>query len=818
METTPMPHPTPPSASFSIPLPVGALRTVCDPAFLPSQTESLPERWPAGLGQERALKALELGLCIRQPGFNVFVLGESGTGRHVAVEQALMAQASQGQVPPDLCYLHNFDEPLKPFWLHLPAGMGCQLRADMQGFIRDLEPAIDAALSASTHQSRIEALQTLHKEREEKALGALSKVCRKDGLLLLQTPEGFVFAPGKGEKPMEPEAWEALPAKDRERTEARIKKHAESLASLMNTFPGWRKDLHEALIRAEEEALRPVLAHLLGPLRERYATQEGILRFLSGVEQDVLEEGRPWQGPTAEEPESEEEEDPHRFHRYQVKVLVDHSQTQGAPVIREDNPGFGNLVGRIEYLSQMGAQISHFSLIRPGALHRAHGGYLLLDALRLFSQPYAWEGLKRVLRTGEIAIEPPAEAQGWSVQATLEPMPAPCRLKVVLIGERDLYYQLCEQDPDFVELFKIAADFDDDLPRTPENTRSYALLLQSLARRAGLLPVSREGLARLTEEGARLCEDARRLTLNIRPLTDILRESDYYARQTASPQIDLPHLEQSLTARRNRLGRYSERLLEGILEGGTLISTDGERAGQVNGLVVVDLAGEAFGHPVRITATARVGSGDVVDIERETDLGGALHSKGVLILTAFLAARYSRHQPLSLSASLVFEQSYGPVEGDSASLAELCALLSALAQVPISQSLAITGSINQFGEVQAIGGVNEKIEGFFRLCKARGLTGRQGVIIPKACVPTLMLDSDVVSAAEEGLFKVHCVETVNEAMTLLTGLPAGETDAKGRLPKGCLNERVACALAEMSAIVHQGSDSKARHRAREHRH
>jgi len=463
--------------------------------------------------------------------------------------------------------------------------------------------------------------------------------------------------------------------------------------------------------------------------------------------------------------------------------------------------------------------VTNFSLIRAGALHRACGGYLVVDVERILTQPFAWEGLKRALRAREIRIEPPAEAQGWSNMLTLEPESVPCDVKVILVGDRELFYLLTENDPDFPELFKVAADFDEDMPRSDVNVVRYAALLAMLGRASDLLPFDRTGIARLVEHGARLAEDAGRLSLQTRLLADVMREADFHARASQLPAVGCVQVDAAIASRLRRFGRYAERVLESMIDGTTLISTTGARCGQINALVVIELAGEQFGHPMRITATARLGEGDVVDIERETELGGAIHSKGVLILSAFLGARYARHQPLSLSASLVFEQSYSPVEGDSASLAELCALLSALAQIPIRQSFAVTGSVNQLGEVQAIGGVNEKIEGFFDLCVARGLSGEQGVVIPQASVRHLMLREDVVAAAHEGRFHVHAVATVDEAMEILTGLPAGIADAKGVMPRETVNYRVAAALSAMIAAKHAfDHGSEVRHARSRRRH
>lgn len=795
------------------PLSASLLRASCSPDQFEFETTATLDDHPGDLGQSRAMEALQFGLSMGHSDYHVFVLGEPGSGKHATTFRLLRERAAKEPVPNDLCYLHNFDEPLHPRLLTLPPGRGTVLRGEMQTFIRDLGPAIEGALGSDPHTERIEALQSAHKDREETALRELGQACSAEGISLLQTPDGFVFAPSENGEVMAPEAFDALPEADRDAIEARVAQWSDKLEDLLNEFPGWRKSLREALIRAEHEALSPAVSHLMRELRERYADLPEVLAFFDAVVKDVLDYAV--DGIIVDEDDDDaDSDDTGRFSRYQVKVLVDHASSTGAPIVFENNPGYGNLIGRVEHVVQQGAQVSHFNLIRAGALHRANGGYLVVDAERLLTQPFAWEGLKRTLRSSEIRIEPPAEAQGWSGSLTLEPQPVPCALKAVMIGDRDLYYTLMEHDPDFAELFKIAADFDDDLPRTAENEQQYARLLAMLAHNAKLLPLDRGAVARMVEQGARIAEDAARLSLQTRLLADLMREADHFARRAAKDTISREHIEEALAARARRSNRYPTKVRESMLDGTTLIATSGARAGQINGLVVIELAGERFGHPMRISATVRLGEGDVVDIEREADLGGSIHSKGVLILSAFLAARYARHQPLSLSASLVFEQSYAPVEGDSASLAELCALLSSLTQLPIEQRLAITGSVNQFGEVQVIGGVNEKIEGFFDLCVARGLDGTQGVVIPAVSVRHLMLREDVVQAAREGRFHIYPVSTVDEAMTVLTGVPAGEPDSKGVMPRGSLNYKVANVLAEMTAARHAFADGDADNRRR----
>jgi lon-related putative ATP-dependent protease len=478
-----------------------------------------------------------------------------------------------------------------------------------------------------------------------------------------------------------------------------------------------------------------------------------------------------------------------------VNVVVTRSEGSGSPVVYEDHPRQGNLVGRIEHVSEFGNLVSDFRLIKPGALHRANGGYLILDARRLLLEPYAWEELKRALRLRQIRIESLGQALGLVHTASIEPEPIPLDLKVVLVGDRTLYYLLAALDPDLLELFKVAADFEERVERSPQGEALFARFLATIARREGLRPLERGAVARLIEQGSRLAEDADRLSVRYEQLADLLRETDHLAGLAGRPASCAEDVQQAIDMQVRRADRLRERLQEDILRGTILIDTRGEQVGQLNGLSVLQLGGLCFGRPSRITARVRVGGGEVLDIEREVALGGPIHSKGVLILTGYLGARYSAERPLSLQASLVFEQSYSGVEGDSASCAELVALLSALAEAPLRQGLAVTGSVNQHGQVQAVGGINEKIEGFFDVCRAAGLSGAEGVLIPAANVKHLMLRADVLDAVARGQFQVYPIQTVDQAFELLAGIPAGERSAEGGFPEGTLNQRVEARLA-----------------------
>ena len=782
-----------------------ALYTACDAAVLAfSSTAELPELDPALL-HPRAMEALHLGLDMPQRGYNLFVLGETGSGRHAIVTQLLKQESRRGAPPADWCYVLDFSDATRARLLKLPCGRGAQLYRDMQEFVTEMTGAITAAFESDEYRTRIESLQEEEKKREEAALQQLGQDSQDAGVALLRTPHGFVFAPMQdAEETMSPEAFAALSDEQKNEFETKIRDSHEKLHKLLNEFPHWRRDVQKAIKDIGVDALRLAVGHLIEEIKRHYGDLPDVIAYLDAVMQDILESGQSIHESTKTEDESETTlySSTISAHRYRVNLLVENPASGERPIVYEDNPTLQNLVGRIEHHVHMGTLVSNFTLIKAGALHRANGGFLVLDAHKLLSQAYAWDGLKRTLRSGQIRIESLADLVGFSSTVQLEPAPLPLDLKVILIGERIIYYLLAELDPDFLALFKINADLESEITRTPDGTNQYARLIATLARRDGLRPLAAPAVARIIEHAARLAGDTEKLTTQTQPLSDLIREADHVAGTAGASMIEHEHVESALHAHRHRNERIQERYREEILRGQLLIATDGLHVGQINGLAVAMLGESTFAHPVRITATVRMGEGEIIDVEREVDLGGPIHSKGVLILSSFLAARFGWAMPLSLRASLVFEQSYGGVEGDSASLAELAALLSALSAVPIRQSLAVTGSVNQFGIVQPVGGINEKIEGFFEICAARGLTGKQGVVIPAANVCHLMLEPPVVTAVREGKFHIWAVRDTDEAMELLTGLPAGEPNEKGEVPEGTLNFHIGLQLAEL-AQMHQ---------------
>ncbi len=755
-------------------------------------TAELPDV-PLLFDQARALSALRLGIEISDPGFNVFALGPAGLGKLTAVQEVVGAYAQSQPTPSDWCYVFNFDDPVRPKALKLPAGVGRRLSQDLVQLIEELRTAIPAAFEGEEYRARVEELEQEAKTREASAIEALREQARKRNIALLETPTGFAFAPLTHEgQVMSPEVFHQLPPEVQERIEATVEDLEQQLQKLLRQFPRWRKEAREKLRQLNREITHYAVDPLIEEVRQRYLGLEGVSAHLDAIQQDIVEHVEDFlPQPPLPVPlpfvVSKAEE---RLKRYRINLLVDHSEQQGAPVIYEALPNHANLIGRIDYHAFMGTLVTDFSLIKPGALHRANGGYLILGALKVLSQPHAWETLKRTLKSGEIKIESLEKTLSLISTLPLEPDPIPLRVRVILVGDRLLYYLLEALDPEFSDLFKVAADFEEELFRSPETLKLYAQIVATLARKEGLLALEREAVARLIEQGARELEDALKLSTHLRTLTDVLKEADYQAKKAGHKLITRADVQAAIDARIHRSDRLRSRVYELIEREALLIDTSGQRVGQINGLTVIALGNFSFGRPARITATTRLGEGEVIDIEREAELGGAIHSKGVMILSNFLASRYARIQPLSVAASLVFEQSYGPVEGDSASLAELCALLSSLADLPLRQDLAVTGSVDQLGQVQPIGGVNEKIEGFFEVCRRKGLTGTQGVIIPHANLQNLMLRQEVVEAATAGKFHVFGVKTVDEALELLCGVPAGVRGEDGCFPEDTVNGRV----------------------------
>ncbi len=794
-----------------------ALWRRCDPAALPFETTSDIEPLAEIVGQPRAIEAVRFGIDIDQHGYNVFALGPPGVGKLSLVRQFLQTRAAGEPTPSDWCYVNNFDEPHKPRALQLPPGQGRKLGKDMEALVEDATGALNAAFESDGYQQRQQDLQQQFADQQKSSFERIQEEAKQKGLAVIQAPQGLGILPlDENDKPMSPKRIEKLSDEDRAELEQRAEQLQQHMQGILQEAPRMQRRVRQQLKELNEEVAAEALGPLIDDLKRAYADVDGVEAYLDAVRQDMIDNAeailkvqQAAQEPTGDAADQAggpsgaagQVQPPvppamaaaALLRQYRVNVLVSHDHDGGAPLVYEDHPNYPNLLGRVEHMVQMGALVADFNLIKPGALHRANGGYLVLDAHKLLMAPQLWEGLKRALRAEEIRIESLYESIGLIQTVSLEPEPIPLRVKVVVMGRPILYHLLREFDEEFAELFKVAADFDTEMD-WDESPDLYAHLIATLVHKDGLRPFDRTAVARVIEQSARFAEDTRKLSVHMRSVADLLHEASHWAAQAGSDTVGAEHVDRAIDAQIFRFDRVAERLREAIGRGLLLIDTDGAAVGQINGLAVMKVGDLMFGRPSRITARVRVGAGKVIDIEREVDLAESTHSKGVLILSGFLAARYARRQPLALSASLVFEQSYGQIGGDSASLAELLALLSGIADVPLRQDLAVTGSVNQHGMVQAIGAVNEKIEGFYDVCNARGLTGRQGVVIPASNAQHLMLRRDVVEAVDAGRFGVHTVETVDDAVDLMTELSPGQADAEGRYPPDSFNGRVAAVL------------------------
>ena len=785
-------------------LPSAALYQRCDPASLSFDSTEELEPLKEIPGQQRAIEALRFAAGIDIDGHNVFVLGETGSGRHDFVQQFLGAEAAAQEVPHDWVYVYNFDDPRRPRALALPPGRAVNVRDDVRQLIADAQSALPEAFESDDFQARRETIAEAFKEAQEAAFKEVEEEAGKHDIGIVHTPSGVAFVPVRDDEALGLEAFQKLPEEEQKKYHEDIERLTRQLQHVMRAMPKRAREMRQQVRQLERDVARLAVSDLIEELVNRYSDIPAVVEHLQRMQDDIVDQAalflpdKEEQGLPAAIQAAKESAESAAMRRYSINVMVDRSDAEGAPVVLEDKPSFAELIGRIEHESEFGSLVTNFGLIRPGTLHQANGGYLVLDAERLLTYPLAYDGLKRALRTRKIRIRSLADDAGWLGTVTLEPEPIPLEVKVVLIGERRSYYLLQQYDPEFSELFKVAADFDDRIPRNSEHVEQLARWLAATVRREGLRHLDRSGVARLVEDSARSSGDAERLSAGLHRAADLVREAHYLAGRDGNQRIGSDDIQAAIDARTRRGSRVRDRLQEELLRGTYLVETEGERAGQINGLAVMQLGDLAFGRPQRITASVTLGGGEVIDIEREVKLGGPLHSKGVLILSGFLRARYVTDQPLSLAASLVFEQSYGGVDGDSASAAELCALLSALSGVPIRQALAITGSVDQHGRVQAIGGVNEKIEGFFDICQARGLDGSHGVLIPRSNVKHLMLRQDVVEAVDAGCFGVFAVDHVDQALGLLTGRDAGALDAEGQFPADSVNGLVRDRLRDLA--------------------
>lgn len=781
------------------PLATGTLRRTIDAKALGFATTAELEDYEGLIGQDRATGAIRLASRMEHADFNLFVLGDDGMGRHTAVRRLLTEQARTRPVPDDWIYVNNFEVSERPRCVRMPPGTAQDLKSAMESLVDDLATEIPAFFESDEYQSQRRAIEEEYGGQHESAMAEFTDRALKEGVALVRTPMGYMLAAMRDGQVIKPDQYRVLPEKEREEIDEKIARLQEELAEIMREAPKLERQGRRDVEKLNAETAEEVVSTRMAELEAAYAEMAPVRDYLEHVRKDMINNAGLFLQAAAKQnggpfPEAVRHyHEDKAFNRYAVNVMVAH-ENDGAPVIKEDLPNHDHLIGRIEHMAEMGALLTDFTMIRAGALHRANGGYLILDARQVLTEPYAWDALKRCLKSREISITSIAERLSLVSTVSLEPDPIPLDVRVVLIGDRLLHALLVQLDPDFSELFKLQADFEADMEYSDDSLALYARVIGAFARREELKPVEADAVARLLEEALRQAEDAKKLSLRIGALGDVLREAGHYAAETGRETVARADVVRAIDESEHRRARVRDRMQEAVARGTILIDTDGARVGQINGLSVIGLGDYRFGRASRITARVRMGSGNLVDIEREVELGGPLHSKGVMILSGYLTANYALDLPFSIHASLVFEQSYGGVDGDSASSAELYALLSALSELPLDQGLAVTGSVNQLGEVQAIGGVNEKIEGFFETCANRGLTGRQGVLIPQANVEHLMLRDEVVEAARDGRFRILPVASIDQGIAMLTGRPAGTRGGDGTYPEDSVNGRVEARL------------------------
>ncbi len=785
--------------SSHLKLPIDSLKLTIDLNGI--DLPEVPRLQTGILGQPRAQSALEFGIAMPNPGYNIFVMGETGLGRLTMIMNHLETLAHTRTAPSSYAYVDNFDNSREPVAIELPAEYGQVLSKDIEKFLDDLLENFPAAFESPTYQQKKSAIERQFSQNYNAAIDIVDKKAQTLSIALFKESETITFAPIRKDKSLNEEQFQQLPQAERDIFHKHVEELEDYLSEALLELPQWRRAMIDKIKQLDSDTISLAIEPLFAELEEKYQNIDDVITYLAEIKKhlnlsiaDYLMPGR-----TSDARESAAK----RLalnELYAPNVIVDNKLESGAPIIYEPHPIYPNLFGRIEYVSDQGALITNYQKICAGSLHRANGGYLILDAEKLLTYPFVWDGLKRALQSGRIEIESPYSELGINT-ITLKPEIIPLNVKVILVGSRDIYYLLEEMDAEFNEMFRILADFDSYIPRNEESIQGFALLMLKHAQDSGAKPLTRAAVKSLIEHSCRLSENQHHFSAHIKDSLDIIAEANLFCNQTQHTEIDKVHIEQALSAREHRNGRLSQAILEEMLDGTILIDTEGEAIGKINGLTVLEIGGSSFGAPARITTTVYPGSRGIVDIEREAELGQAIHSKGVMILTGYLGHSYAQQFPLAISASIAIEQSYGYIDGDSASLAELCCLISALTRTPIMQSFAVTGSVNQYGEVQAVGGINEKIEGYFRLCKARGLKGEHAAIIPAANKRNLMLKQEVIDAVAEGLFAIYAVGSVNETLELLTGQYAGEVDNDGLYPENSINFKAISRLKEISDMT-----------------
>ena len=788
------------------------LRTNCDSAVFPADSTAEMETEIVMIGQPRAAKSIEFALGVTADGYNLYVAGEPGTGRKTSIKIAVNQTAAEYPTPNDWCYVHNFVQPDSPRALQLPAGMGCEFKKAVQDLVEELKEEIPKAFEGTVYEERRAHLVKDLTEKRDELFNEFKAEAEEHGFTVEQSGGGILTLPVKDGKPMSSQEWEELSEEDRTSLEER----QENLQKVMRDITRQIRDLEKSAkykLRDLERVIAAMpVAHAIDEVKEAFEAHKVVIDYLDALKEDVLTNLDDFKDKEDQQqipiPGMNMPREDNPLLRYEVNVLVDNCDREGAPVIWESNPTFYNMVGRMEYRATMGTMTTDFTMIKAGALHQANGGYLVIEALDVLKSPTAWDALKRALRTHEIHLEDLNDQFRVIQTQGLKPEPIPLDVKVIMIGSPMLGMLLYEHEEDFRKLFKVKADFGHHMEQDEDTVQAYAGFIASRAREEHLLPFHRTAMARIVEYGGRIVADQEKLSTRFVEVADLLREADYWAQQNESDIVAGDHVVKAIEEKVYRSNRIEERLLEMIAEGTMLVDTEGSVEGQINGLAVLSFGDYDFGKPTRLTARVYAGKAGIIQIDRDTDLAGNIHNKGVMILQGFFGSRYARETPLSFSASLTFEQLYNGVDGDSASSTELYCLLSALARIPLRQDLAVTGSVNQLGEVQAIGGANQKIEGWFHTCKLEGLTGTQGVLIPASNVRNLQLKDEVIEAVKAGQFHIYPIEHIDQGIELLTGVDAGERKADGTWPVGSINYRVAKHLESLFRSMQEASGSR----------
>jgi lon-related putative ATP-dependent protease len=793
-------------------VPVEKLRWRCSPESLPFETTQEVQACSEVIGQDRALKAIRLGLEVESLGYNIFIVGLVGTGRTTTIKCLLEEIDKTGKIPDDLCFVNNFKDPDQPKVIPLPAGKGKVFKKDMEDFVESLKKTVPQIFESEEYQKKRRELVDKHREREKAMVKDFEAKAKKEGFAVVQVQVGpFTrpdIVPVVAGNPVPLDQLENLvdqgqfPKEGFENLKVKYGQLSGEMEQVLKETRKVEKVIQEELNALDKSATSRLVVGAIGDLKEKYP-QPKIQAYLEEAKDAVLENPSRFQ-PKAETPQTPIAGltlpmAPDTFSEYQVNVLVDNSETKGAPVIIETSPTYRNLFGTIERnVDRMGGfWKTDFTKIKSGSFLRANGGYLVLNALDVFIEPGVWIALKRTLRNRSMEMQS-FDPFYLFASSALKPEPIEARVKVVMIGDAYIYETLYYRDEDFKKIFKIKADFDTVMNRNEDSQLQYSAFIRKICQDEHLLPFDRTGVAAVIEYGVRLAGRQKKLSTEFYRITDVLREANYWAKKDGSEQVTEKHVDQAIAERIDRLRMIEDKIQEMIDDGIILIDSEGAKVGQVNGLSIFDMGEYAFGKPSRITAKTSMGKAGIINIEREADLSGRTHNKGVLILGGYLRGKYAQDKPLSLTASLAFEQSYSGVDGDSASSTEVYAIVSSLANLPLRQDMAVTGSVNQNGEIQPIGGVNQKVEGFFDVCRSRGLTGKQGVMIPHQNVGSLMLRKDVVAAVQEGKFHIYPIQSIDQGVEILTGLPAGEKSPGGTYPAGTVNALVDQKLQELA--------------------